>query len=239
MAEIRHNGLAFEYVSAENVSVSNGTSGLLHPDISYDAQFINFDAVSGSFANDVFVGTDGSQNFRSIGGNDLMTGGNGKDTFRIEKTEYWGTYQDEYEWMLAIEGDKFNLPERSITITDYEAGERIGIEEFGASYADDFLGQFEAHYDDTANLTRISLNVDDYVNDDGYHVISEYYEDLINVHGEWQLLSASEYGSVGENLGLTLIGSEGLIGGDGDDDIAAYGDLHRYDPELQGMQISR
>ena len=56
MAEIRHNGLAFEYVSAENVSVSNGTSGLLHPDISYDAQFINFDAVSGSFANDVFVG---------------------------------------------------------------------------------------------------------------------------------------------------------------------------------------
>ena len=104
-----------------------------------------------------------------------MTGGNGKDTFRIEKTEYWGTYQDEYEWMLAIEGDKFNLPERSITITDYEAGERIGIEEFGASYAYDFLGQFEAHYDDTANLTRISLNVYDHVNDDEIE-ISEYYE---------------------------------------------------------------
>ena len=50
MAEVRHNGLNFEYGSAENVSVSNNTSGLLHPDISYEAQFINFDAVSGSFA---------------------------------------------------------------------------------------------------------------------------------------------------------------------------------------------
>ena len=96
------------------------------------------------------------------------------------------------------------------------------------------MGQFEARYDDTENVTRISLNVDDHVNDDGNQVISEYYENLINVHGEWQLLSASEYGSVGENLGHTLIGSEGLIGSDGDDDIAAYGDLHRYDPELQG-----
>ena len=69
--------------------------------------------------------------------------------------------------MLAIEGDEFNLPEISITITDYEAGERIGIEEFGASYADNLLGQFEAHYDDTENVTRISLNVYDHVNDDG------------------------------------------------------------------------
>ena len=51
MAEVGHNGLNFEYGSAENVSVSNNTSGLLHPDVNYEAQFINFDAVSGSFAN--------------------------------------------------------------------------------------------------------------------------------------------------------------------------------------------
>ena len=85
IGEVRYNGLTFEYGSAENVSVTNNTSAMIYPDYSYDAQFFNFDAVSGSFANDVFIGTDGSQNFRSIGGNDLMTGGNGKDTFRIEK----------------------------------------------------------------------------------------------------------------------------------------------------------
>ena len=103
--------------------------------------------MSGSFANDVFVGAEGSQNFRSIGGNDLMTGGDGKDTFRIEKHDYWGMYQDEYQWIKSTEGGEFNLPEISITITDYEAGERIGIEEFGALYSNDLLGQFEADYD--------------------------------------------------------------------------------------------
>ena len=63
-----------------------------------------------------------------------------------------------------------------------------------------------------------------------------YYEDPINVHGEWQLLSASEYGSVGK-IGATELGRKDLL--DGDDDIAAMEISIVTTPNFKGMQISR
>ena len=188
-----------------------------------------FDHFSGTFFNDTFLGGDGHQNFRSIGGHDTMTGGGGMDTFRIEYTDYWGGFSSEYSEYLNYNTNYYGS-DRSIYITDYEDFEFIRIEEFGMTFSSmDMMDQlYTAFYDEDGNgtidLTTVSLS-----NEMGT------YNDLVVLDGEWHLYTAYDDGDgIWDNATIKLLSTNVIEGTNRSDDLAPYGDLMTVDPENMG-----
>ena len=82
------------------------------------------------------------------GGRDTIHAGGGSDFFVITKPI------NTFSWERH-----FNL-----TITDYQAGEWVSLEEMGFD-STTFSNQYSVTYDPTANMTKLAVNTGSYQND--------------------------------------------------------------------------
>ena len=106
----------------------------------------NVTYITDGLNDDTFVGNDNANQFYFYsGGSDTVTAGDGSDFFVIVNPIY-------------------GLLPSDITITDYQAGEWVSLEEMGFDSAT-FSNQYSLTYDATANITKLAVNTESYQND--------------------------------------------------------------------------
>ena len=121
----------------------------------------NISRVYGSRFDDVFIGDEHYQNFRSEGGSNTYTGGVGEDSFRL-KARY----------------DNGILRNNEARITDLESADKIGLESYGFSYDLEVVKEeFSVIRDMVNNKTYISIDTDTATIDNIYTIDGIFYLD--------------------------------------------------------------
>ena len=172
----------------------------------FKSQAFNIHEVQTSeHSNDTVNGDATDNRFYSYGGTDTFYGGAGNDQFTLSKRTY---YEPELEHKIKIE--------------DYESGELIRLRHM--NFTDDFENEGSVRYDSNSGYTVISKNLG-----------IEGLEDLVEIKGFWEVDTA--YADDSGNLTLSATSpfdiDPNIEGTSGNDDLAAYGSVSRYDEGSQ------
>jgi hypothetical protein len=146
----------------------------------------NISRVYGSRFDDVFIGDENYQNFRSEGGSNTYTGGVGEDSFRL-RTRY----------------DNGILRDVEARITDLEAVDKIGFAGYG--FSDDLevaRQEFSIIQDVANNKTYISVDTTQVTKENAYTIdgifyldsysMTEKYEDMISTNSNSLIIRMSD-----------------------------------------------
>ena len=155
------------------------------------------------FSNDVVRGDSEDNSFYSYGGTDTFYA-DGKDDFSI-------SYSDKI--------DESGL-EHKIIIEDYQSGERISIKKFG--FSSDFNNEGSVRFDAETGYTIVSRMHDE-----------NYLQDIVNIKGFWDVDSAylSDDGTLHISASNPLDIDSLIEGTGGNDHLAAFGSVWKYDEE--------
>ena len=198
-------GLTYRYNNATDLTVKSASGSSVYVDVTAENDYKIFDS---AYTDDTFYGSTGTQEFKSYGGFDSVFGRAGVDYFRAD-----GSFLQE-DWGGA---DLYNAVGHNLFINDYEYGERISIEDFGLTRADQIRSQV-----DPAGYTDIIITVNG----------TEYTPVTVKGKYEYGVVYSrgDEHSDHGIDYGITFYDPSKIIGGtttafNGDDDLGLFGDV--------------
>ena len=203
-------GLTYTFTNSKDVTVKSAPGSDVFVNTKAENVFKIFDS---QYTDDTFVGNVGRQEFRSQGGFDVVSGRAGSDVFRVDGSSLTASWADP----LAYHSVGHNL-----FIKDYEFGERISIEDFGLTSANQIRSEV-----DPSGYTNIYANVD------GIEM------NLVTLQGKFDYgvvySRGDEWSDFGTDYGIMFYNPNLKVGGTGaawkdDDNFSVFGDV--WKPEL-------